>query len=93
MATKRGMETQPIILKQERIDDVPLLLGMMRRMKIAETLDKHLGHHHLHEGLSNGHLAVGWLAYILSESDHRKSAVQNWATRIPHTLASFPAGP
>jgi transposase len=83
------METQPIILKQERIDDVPLLLGMMRRMKIAETLDKHLGHHHLHEGLSNGHLAVGWLAYILSESDHRKSAVQEWANRIPHTLESF----
>jgi transposase len=92
-AKKRGMETQPIIVEQERIDDVPLLLGMMRRMKIAETLDKHLGHHHLHEGLSNGNLALGWLAYILSESDHRKSAVQDWATRIPHTLESFFATP
>src|ERR687883_206467 len=86
MARKRGMETQPVISKQERVDDVPLLLGMMRRMKIAETLDKHLGQHHLHEGLSNGNLAVGWLAYILSESDHRKSAVQQWANRIPCTL-------
>jgi transposase len=83
------METQPVIVKQERIDDVPLLLGMMRRMKIAETLDKHLGHHHLHEGLSNGNLAVGWLAYILSESDHRKSAVERWANRLGHTLESF----
>ena len=89
MAMLMGMETQPIVSKQERIDDVPLLLGMMRRMKIAETLDKHLGHHHLHEGLSNGNLAVGWLAYILSESDHRKSAVEKWANRIPHTLESF----
>ena len=89
MARKRGMETQPVIVQQERIDDVPLLLGMMHRMKIAETLDKHLGQHHLHEGLSNGNLAVGWLAYILSESDHRKSAVQTWANRIPHTLESF----
>ena len=89
MARKRGMETQAVIAKQERIDDVPLLLGMMRRMKIAETLDKHLGQHHLHEGLSNGNLAVGWLAYLLSESDHRKSAVQEWANRIPHTLESF----
>jgi transposase len=87
------METQPIILKQERIDDVPLLLGMMRRMRIAETLDKHLGHHHLHQGLSNGNLAVGWLAYILSESDHRKSAVQTWANDIPHTLEAFFATP
>ena len=43
MARTRGMETQPVIAKQERIDDVPLLLGMMQRMKIAETLDRHLG--------------------------------------------------
>jgi len=83
------METQPVIVKQERIDDVPLLLGMMRRMNIAETLDKHLGQHHLHQGLSNGNLAVGWLAYILSESDHRKSAVGHWANRLPHVLESF----
>ena len=89
MARTRGMKTQPVIVKQERLDDVPLLLGMMSRMKIAEILDKHLGQHHLHQGLSNGNLAVGWLAYILSESDHRKSAVQNWANRIPHTLESF----
>jgi transposase len=83
------METQPVIAKQERIDDIPLLLGMMRRMKIAEILDKHLGDHHLHKGLSNGNLTVGWLAYILSEADHRKSAVQQWANSIPHTLESF----
>ena len=69
------METQPVILQQERIDDIPLLLGMMRRLKIAEILDKHLGEHHLHQGLSQGNLALGWIAYILSESDHRKSAV------------------
>src|SRR5207248_90577 len=87
------METQPVIVTQERIDDVPLLLGMMRCMKIAETLDKHLGEHHLHQGLSKGNLALGWIAYILSESDHRKSAVQNWANRIPHTLAPFFATP
>src|SRR3954468_5675532 len=83
------METQAVIAKQERLDDVPLLLGMMRRMKLAEIIDKHLGQHHLHQGLSNGNLAVGWLAYILSESDHRKSAVQRWANSLPHALQSF----
>jgi transposase len=83
------METQPVIVKQERIDDVPLLLGMMRRMKIAEILDKRLGEHHLHRGLSLGNLAVGWIAYLLSESDHRKSAVQEWANGLEHTLESF----
>src|SRR5436305_16817 len=87
------MEPQPLIVQQERIDDVPLLLGMMRRMQIAETLDKHLGQHHLHQGLSNGNLALGWIAYILSESDHRKSAVQEWAHGLQHTLESFFATP
>ena len=83
------MDTQPVIVKQERIDDVPLLLGMMRRMKIAEILDAHLEEHHLHQGLSLGNLAVGWIAYVLSESDHRKSAVQEWANGLEHTLGAF----
>jgi transposase len=61
----------------------------MRKMKIAEILDKRLGEHHLHQGLSNGNLALGWIAYILSESDHRKSAVQEWANGLPQALESF----
>jgi transposase len=87
------METQPIVVKQERIDDIPLLLGMMGRMKIAEIVDRHLGEHHLHQGLSNGNLLVGWIGYILSQSDHRKSAVQDWANKHQQTLESFFAVP
>jgi hypothetical protein len=30
-------------------------------------------------------LAVGWLADLLSQADHRKSAVRDWANDIPHT--------
>ena len=83
------METQPVIEQQERIDDIPLLFGMMRRMQIAEIVDKHLGPHHLHQGLSNGNLVVGWLAYLLSEADHRKFYVQEWANSHLHTLQSL----
>jgi transposase len=83
------METQPIIVEQERIDDVPLVLGFVQKMKIAEILDNRLGKHHLHQGLSNGNLALGWIAYILSEADHRKSAVQEWANGLQQTLESF----
>jgi transposase len=39
--------------------------------------------------LNNGQLAVGWLAYILSQADHRKSAVRDWANSIPHTLGQL----
>jgi transposase len=83
------MNTQPVVGQQERIDDVPLLVGMMSRMRLAEVLDKHLGRHHLHQGLSNGQLAVGWIAYMLSQSDHRKYAVQDWAEGLGHTLESL----
>jgi hypothetical protein len=58
-------------------------------MKIADPLDKHLGQHHLHEGLSNGSLTVRGLAYLLSESDHRKTAVQKGANSIPCTLEAI----
>lgn len=83
------MKTQTLIGQQERIDDIPLLIGMLRQMKVAEVLDKHLDQHHLHRGLSSGNLAVGWLAYILSQADHRKSAVQDWAEKRPFTLQTL----
>src|SRR4051812_9792494 len=83
------MEPQPVIAKQERIDDIPLLFGMMRRMKIAEILDKHMPRHHLQQGLSSGDLAVGWISFILTQSDHRKSAVQDWANGLDHTLGAL----
>ena len=83
------MEPQPLILQQERVDDVPLLLGQMRQLNLADIFDRHLGHHPLHQGLSNGNLLVGYIAYLLSQADHRKSAVQTWANDLQHTLQTF----
>jgi transposase len=83
------MNAETLLRPEERIDDIPLLIGMMGQMRLAEVLDKHLGRHHLHQGLSNGQLAVGWIAYILSQSDHRKSVVQEWAEGLSHTLESL----
>jgi transposase len=78
--------TEKLNLIHERVDDIPLLTGLMRRLGLAETFDRHLGNHGLHQGLSTGWLAVGWLAYILSESDHRKCGVQEWSVKHQHTL-------
>src|SRR6266540_2912939 len=36
-------------------------------------------------GLAN-QLPFGWLAYILSQGDHRQSTVREWANSLPHTL-------
>jgi transposase len=77
---------QTLILGHERVDDIPLIIGLANKLHLAEVLDHHLGTHRLQQGLNNGQLAVGWLAYILSQADHRKSAVRDWANGIPHTL-------
>jgi transposase len=75
--------------RHERVDDVPLILGVASQLRLAEALDEHLGNHGLNQGLSFGHLAVGWIAYILSQQDHAKYQVQDWANSLPHTLAHF----
>jgi transposase len=61
----------------------------MQKLHLPEMLDRHLGNHGNHQGLSNGWLAILWLVYILSESDHRKYTVQDWVERHQHTLESL----
>jgi transposase len=81
--------THILTLRHERIDDIPLILGLAQHIHLEEVLERHLGTHGLHQGWNNGHLAVGWLAYILSQADHRLSAVRDWANSLPHTLEQF----
>jgi transposase len=76
-------------LIHERVDDIPLLIGLAHRLKLAEVLDRHLGSHHRHQGLSNGTLATVWIAFILSEGDHRKSTVRDWVARHTRTLSTL----
>ena len=73
-------------LIHERVDDIPLLIGLAQRLRLPEILDKHLGNHGNHKGLSNGWLATIWLVYILSEGDHRKYSVEDWVKKHKHTL-------
>lgn len=73
-------------MQHERVDDIPLLIGFIQRLQLPELLERHLGSHHLHQGLPNGTLAAVWLAFILSEANHCKVSVQDWAQRHQHTL-------
>ena len=56
-------------IETERVDDIPLLLAHMQRMKIAELLDKHIPVHGNRKGLSLGNVMMVWLSHILSESE------------------------
>jgi transposase len=76
-------------LTHERVDDVPLLLGFLIKLKLPEILDRHYPAHPLHQGLSNGWLITVWIVYILSRADHRKSPVQIWTQELQHTLETL----
>jgi transposase len=76
-------------LQHERVDDIPLLFGVLQQLRLPELLDRHLGVHHLHQGLSNGTLAAIWIAFLLSEANHCKASVQDWAQRHAHTLETL----
>ena len=81
------METPINITRTERVDDIPLLLAQMEKMNIAALLDKHFPMHGNWQGLSLGQIVVVWLAYILSEGDHRLNSVQGWVAGILMTLS------
>jgi transposase len=78
-----------LTLQHERVDDIPLLLGLMQQLHLPEILERHLGSHHLHQGIANGWLACGWMAFILSQANHCKVSVQDWAQRHQHTLQAL----
>ena len=83
------MKTATLSLTHERVDDIPLLLGFMQQLNFPVLLERHLGSHHLHQGLSNGTLATVWLAFLLSQANHRKISVQDWAHHHSHTLQTL----
>jgi transposase len=81
--------TLSTLLQHERVDDIPLLIGLLQQLHLPELLEDHLGSHHLHQGLSNGWLATVWMAFILSQSNHCKVSVQDWAQSHQHTLETL----
>ena len=80
------METPLSVTRIERVDDIPLLLAQMAKMEVARLLNKHFPTHGNWQGLSLGEVAVVWLAYILSEGDHRLNSVPGWAAGLLMTL-------
>ena len=71
----------------ERVDDIPVLFGIMKQLKLPEIFDTHLEQHGNQKGLSNGWLLTVWLAFILSEGDHCKSHVQEWVWKRRRMLS------
>ena len=62
-------------LTHERVDDIPLVYGILEKLLLGKRIDDLIGNHGLHQGLSNRYLTVLWLLYVILEGDHRKSGV------------------
>jgi transposase len=75
----------------ERVDDVALLIGQRVKMGLPEVLDRHIPRHWRQRGLSWGWTAVIWLAYIVTEGDHRKVSVETYLKGMQHTLSPLTA--
>jgi transposase len=80
-----------LVIITERVDDVALLIGQMVKMGLPEIVDRHIPRHWTQRGLSWGWTAVIWLAYILTEGDHRKVSVETYLKGMHHTLSDLTA--
>ena len=81
-----------IEIRTERIDDIPLLIHQQQRMGIPEVLDNVIHPHGNRQGLSVGWSTAAWVSYILSEADHRMSAVEPWAADGSESLSALIPG-
>ena len=88
---KEILGTSDLVMITERVDDVALLIGQMVKMGLPEVLDRHIPRHWTQRGLSWGWTAVIWLAYIVTEGDHRKVSVETYLKGLHHTLSRLTA--
>jgi hypothetical protein len=65
----------------ERVDDIPVIYGMLERMGIQALIDGVISPHGNWTGLSPGWVTTLWLVHILSEQNHLMEPVQKWVHR------------
>jgi transposase len=78
--------SKKITATHERVDDIPAIIAHLKKMRVAEFLDNHFPPNGNWQGLSLGKTTVVWLAFILSEGDHRLYRVEPWGQAHQRTL-------
>src|SRR2546429_8900011 len=77
--------SQKITATHERVDDRPVIIAQLKKMRVAELWDHHCPTHGTWTGLSLGWVTVVGLTCILSEGDHRLSHVAPWVKEQQRT--------
>jgi transposase len=80
-----------LVIITERVDDVAFLIGQMVKMGLPEVWDRHIPRHWTQRGISWGWTAVIWLAYIVTEGDHRNVSMETYLKGMKHTLSHLTA--
>lgn len=70
----------------ERVDDLPVLFGLLQQMGIQAILDDIIVPHGNWDGLTHGWVITIWLMHILSEQNHCMEPVQQWVGQHLVTL-------
>ena len=78
-----------MVVTNERVDDIPLLMAHQQEMGIGELINKHCEMHGHWQGASPGAITMSWLAYILSEGDHRLNQVEGWYAKREKTIGHY----
>ncbi|MBL7161780.1 MAG: DUF4277 domain-containing protein, partial [Anaerolineales bacterium] len=65
----------------ERLDDIPVIFGLLQKMRIQATIDQVIKPHGNWRGLSPGWLITIWLIHILTQHSHCMDRVQEWVSK------------
>jgi transposase len=76
--------TEPYI---ERVDDLPLLFGLLQQMRLQSIIDSVIQPHGNWQGLRPGWVITIWLMHILSAQNHCMEPVQEWVAKHLVTLS------
>lgn len=72
------VEINDINTQIENVDQLPLIYGLLQKMKLQATIDKNIQPHGNWQGLSIGWVITLWLMHILSQHTHQMDRVQPW---------------
>jgi transposase len=80
------MPAEPVV-RHEPVDDVPVIIAWLLAMHVPTLIDALLPRPHgSWQGLSYGQVVVIWLAYMLTQCDHRMSPVEEWVDQRREVL-------
>lgn len=79
------METE-MQIQSQIVDDVPLIIEMTKQMNLCELINTFFPSHGNQQGIDNGKLFIGWLAFIISQNNHCKNGVREWSNKISYIL-------